>query len=136
MYPLVPQIVGNRVVFGSGVTIGAGTVLLPSAYMAPEAEVGDGRIVGALATSMHPTRRNRFDDYVHRLCEREDNVFIFYLFIYYLFIYSRIYLFIYVLIYLEPLFVCVLMYCFCSFSCLINLSFRLFIWMQGDNAGC
>lgn len=45
--------------FGSGVTIGKGTVLLPSAYMAPEAQVGDGRVVGALATSAHPTRRNR-----------------------------------------------------------------------------
>ena len=55
-----PQIIGNRVVFGSGVSIGAGTVLLPSAYMAPEAQVADGRIVGALATSMHPTKQNRY----------------------------------------------------------------------------
>lgn len=56
---IVAKVVGNRVVFGSGVTIGRGTVLLPSAYMAPEAHVGDGRVVGALATAAHPTRRNR-----------------------------------------------------------------------------
>lgn len=54
------QIIGNRVVFGSGVSIGEGTVLLPSAYMAPEVQVGDGRIVGALSTSMHPTKTNRW----------------------------------------------------------------------------
>ncbi|CAM9154206.1 unnamed protein product, partial [Sphacelaria rigidula] len=52
------RVVGNRVIFGSGVTIGQGTVLLPSAYLAPEANVASGRVVGALATALHPTSHN------------------------------------------------------------------------------
>lgn len=55
------KVKGNRVVFGSGVSIGSGTVVLPSAHMSPEAHVGDNRVVGALATSAHPTRRNRYE---------------------------------------------------------------------------
>ncbi|CAM9583172.1 unnamed protein product, partial [Discosporangium mesarthrocarpum] len=53
------EVVGNTVVFGSGVTIGRGTLVLPSAMLRPQAEVEDGRVVGALATGMHPTSCNR-----------------------------------------------------------------------------
>lgn len=37
-------------------------MLLPSAYLAPEANVASGRIVGALATPLHPTMHNRYQD--------------------------------------------------------------------------
>lgn len=57
--PSRSKVKGNRVVFGSGVSIGSGTMVLPSAHLSPEAQVGDNRLVGALATSAHPTGCNR-----------------------------------------------------------------------------
>lgn len=68
--------------FGSGVTIGRGTVLLPSAYMAPEAQVADGRVVGALATAAHPTRRNRCGEIVVGRNLKHDMFFVSFRFVY------------------------------------------------------